>query len=214
MRPSLLRSLILTVALASLPVSAMAVPLLDPTLDLPDVVSGTLDVVYDASGPGTLTISGFALEVDDDGVAPNLQLDVLAVGSFSLTASVNTSGIFSSGSFSILGTVASEGWNSGTLLTGDLNAFGWNAGATLMDFTFDATGGDLEPLYGGSEGGIIVATGILPGWAGFGSSFNNNFGSPGFGTGTGDTAPLPEPTTGLLFAAALAVATRFGRRSR
>ena len=102
------------IAFASSPVQA--VPLNLTLLDTPDIVSSFIDVNYNA-GTDTFTASGFALELDDDGSVP---AEAITGGTFDLTAVIDGSGTLSSGSLSIGGTVASLGFNSGTLLTGNL----------------------------------------------------------------------------------------------
>ena len=186
--------------------SALAVPL-NLTLLLPDVVSGTIDVTHVAS-TDAFSASGFALELDDDGVLPNIQLD--APGGFSISAVITDAGVLTSGSISITGTIASEGYVSGTLLTGDLTDFGWfgDTSGMIFEFEFDVTGGDLAASYAGAPGGVILGTGANT-FGGFGADFNNLiFDIPGTGAGTSDTAPIPEPGTALLLGVGLLALAR------
>jgi hypothetical protein len=210
-----LRLLVFLAAISLLPSAAFATPL-NLTLLLPDVVSGTIDVVYDA-GTDTFSASGFAFELDDDGVLPNIQLD--APGDFDIIAAIDEFGALSAGTLSITGTIASEGYNSGTLLTGSLSDFGWagDASGMIFEFEFDVTGGDLAPVYGGLPGGVILGTTLStpPGFSGFGSSFNNRiFDFEGTGAGGADTAPIPEPSTALLLGAGLGALALYRRRNR
>ena len=92
----------------------------------PDIVSAFIDVSYDAA-TDTLIASGFASEIDDDGVG--LPIGIIG-GTFDIVATVDAVGDAFGGSLSIGGTVAGLGFNSGTLLTGVLSAFG-GAGDTL-----------------------------------------------------------------------------------
>jgi len=186
--------------------SALAVPL-DLILLLPDVASGTIDVTH-VAGTDAFSATGFALELDDDGVLPNIQLD--APGGFSISALIDDAGVLTSGSLSITGTIASEGYVSGTLLTGDLTNFGWagDAAGMIFEFEFDVTGGDLAPSYAGAPGGVILGT-TLNSFGGFGSDFDNLIiGIPGTGAGTSDTAPIPEPGTALLLGLGLLALAR------
>lgn len=207
-------SLAIFSALALLPGRALATPL-NLVLQLPDVVSGFIDVTY-LAGTDTFAASGFSTELDDDGVAPNISLD--APGNFGISATIDGSGALSAGTITITGTIASEGYNSGTLLTGDLTDFGYagDASGIIFEFTFDVTGGDLASAYGGLPGGVILST-ALNSFSGFGSDFDNLIGGyPGTGSGISDTAPVPEPSTGLLVLAGLAILGRRGavRRGR
>jgi hypothetical protein len=209
-----LRTLVLLVSISLLSSKASATPL---NLDLhhPDVLSGSIDVVYDA-GTDAFSASGFALELDDDGVLPNIQLD--APGGFSIAATINDLGalVGSTGTISLTGTIASEGFLSGTLLTGELTDFGFvgDAAGMIFEFAFDVTGGDLAPDYPSPHGGVIMSS-SLNSFGGFGSSFDNLiFDIPGTGAGTSDTAPIPEPSTALLLGAGLGVLALRRRRAR
>jgi len=188
--------------------TATASPLSLTLLQAPDIISGFLDISYDAA-TDTLSVSGFALEIDDDGVGP---AETINGGSFDLSASIDASGALSGGSVSIGGTIPSLGYSGGTLLTGTLTAFGFpDLGGDPLELLFDVTGGELAALYGAGSVGIIL------GDTGFGGSFANSFdnliaGMAGTGTGVSNTAPLPEPTTGALLTQGLVGLAWSGRR--
>lgn len=185
------------IAFASSPVQA--VPLNLTLLDTPDIVSSFIDVNYNA-GTDTFTASGFALELDDDGSVP---AEAITGGTFDLTAVIDGSGTLSSGSLSIGGTVASLGFNSGTLLTGNLTAFGFpNGGGDPLEFLFDVTGGDAAGLFG-SSGGIIL------GGTNFTGDFTIDFN--GDGSAVANVAPVPLPATVWLFGAGLLGLVGLGR---
>ncbi|MGH0037745.1 MAG: PEP-CTERM sorting domain-containing protein [Myxococcota bacterium] len=174
----------------------------------PDVLVGNMDVSYDAA-TDTLSLDGFALELDDDGVGTALPI---TSGSFDLVATIDGAGNLSAGSLTIGGTVPDIGANSGTLLIGTLDSFGFpDAGGDPIELTFSITGGDLAPLYGAGPGGIIV------GDSGFGGSFASDWdnliaSTPGTGFGVADVAPVPEPGTLSLLGASLAGIAWLGRR--
>ena len=185
---------------------AQAAPLNLTLLDFPDIVSSFIDVNYNA-GTDAFTAIGFALELDDDGSVP---AEAIAGGTFDLTAVIDGSGALSTGSLSIGGTVASLGFNSGTLLTGNLTAFGFlDSGGDPLEFLFDVTGGDAAGLYG-SIGGIIL------GATGFGGNFTSDFdnlvgGVPGTGSAVANVAPVPLPAAIWLFGAGLLGLVGLGR---
>ena len=186
--------------------SAQAAPLNLTLLEFPDIVSGFIDVTYDA-GTDSFGANGFAFELDDDGVGVP---EAIADGSFNLSALINDSGLLASGTLDIGGTVAALGFSSGTLLTGNLNAFGFpNAGGDPLEFLFEVTGGDAAGLYGGvgSIGGII-----LSGGTGFTGDFTTDF--SGSGTAVADVAPIPLPAAVWLFGSGLLGLVGVSRRRR
>jgi hypothetical protein len=153
--------------------------------DFPDIFSSFITVDYTAS-TDALTADGFASTIDlGGGQQP------ITSGTFDLDAEIDGLGGLVSGTISIGGTVASLGFNSGTLLTGTLTAFGFPDGAgQTFEFLFDVTGGDAAGGYG-SEGGILLSS------TGFGGSFGSDFGND---TGVSDTAPaMPEPSGFIVF---------------
>ena len=83
--------------------------------DDPDIFSAFIDVVYDA-GNALLVASGDAFTLDD-GSGPEIGI---TDGTANTTAGIGNSGTLSGGTVTVNGTIASLGYNSGTLLTGDL----------------------------------------------------------------------------------------------
>jgi len=152
-------------------------------LSTPDIVSGFITVDYDAD-LDALTASGFALQIDDDGAGPRIDIDD---GLFGLNARINDAGALTAGNLFIGGTVDSLGFNSGTLLTGTLDAFGFpDAGGDPLEFIFSVTGGDAAGLYGGTGGVILTGTG-------FEGSFRDDFSGPSFrSTANAAAAVVPE----------------------
>lgn len=118
----------------------------------------------------------------------------------------------SGGTLSIGGTVASLGFNSGTLLTGDLTALGFpDAGGDPLEFLFNITGGDAASLYGATGGVIMSATGF---GGSFAADFDNNMGMVGRGMGTADAGAVPVPAAVWLFGSGLLGMVWVGRRRR
>ena len=162
--------------------------------DSPDIVSGFIDVAYSAASD-TLTASGFALELDDNGVPPTVPIDG---GSFSLSATVNDAGTLLAGSLTIGGTIPSLGAVSGTLLTGTITKLGAEGATGLVEFLLDVTGGDLASLYGAVAGGILGTTGFTGSWA-------SDFSASG---ASADVAAIPLPAALWLLLPALLTLVR------
>ena len=179
---------------------AQAAPLNLTLLDTPDIVSSFIDVSYDAT-TDAFTASGFAMELDDDGSVPAEAIDG---GSFDLSATIDDSGALSSGTLTIGGEVASLGFTGGTLLTGDLTAFGFqDAGGDPLEFLFSVTGGDAADLYGGigSIGGILLVNVFDVTGAVFPGDFTFDF--DGDGSASSNVAPIPLPAAVWMFGAGL-----------
>jgi len=188
--------LVLTVA------TVRAIPL-DLTLsDSPQIATFSIDVDY-KKNKDSFTADGTPLEFDDDGIgAP----EIISNGTYSITATIDELGNASGGALVIDGTIASLGFNSGTLLTGNLTAFGFpDAGGDPLEFLFDVTGGDAASLFG-------PVVGIKLSDSGFTGSFASNFKNNGNGKNTAAPPVVPEPGTFLLMLAGLGVL--FGLRKR
>jgi hypothetical protein len=192
---------------------AQAMPLHLNLLDFPDIVSAFIDVTYDASSDA-FSANGFALELDNDGVAPN---ETIIGGTFALGATIDDLGdLGPGGTLTIGGTIPTLGFNSGTLLTGDLTAFGFPVGGgNPLEFVFDVTGGDAAGLWGGFAGGVILgASGFTGDWT---ADWDNLIGGlQGTGSAVADTGAIPEPATLTLMlmggGALLGVRKRFQRK--
>lgn len=169
---------------------AQAAPLNLTLLPEPDISAAFIDVTYDATAD-SLTASGFAL-----GLATGGSLQSIAGGTFDLVASVFDDGSLLGGTLSIGGTVAGLGFNSGTLLTGDLTAIGFNQANDPLEFLFSVTGGDAAGLYSAGLGGIILGN------AGFGGNWTGNFSSNPFAA-VADVGVVPVPAAVWLFGTAL-----------
>jgi hypothetical protein len=166
--------------------------------------------------------SGVSLQVS---VNPGTTFTILN-GTFDIA--ITTDGTTSSGTggddFSVTGGLDVNGDGvadaAGTLLTGELSAFGASAsGPGVFEFIFDVTGGILNsqvPLFSLPQFGVILGA---DGGSTFTGSFDVNFsnllgGQAGTGSGSADTAPIPEPTTLLLLGSGIAGIVGFGRRAR
>ncbi len=188
----------------------------------PDLLSQFVDVNYTAA-TGAFTASGVALQV---GVTPGTTFNILN-GTFNIgitTDGTTTSGI-GGDDLSIVGgvDVNNDGVAdaSGTLLTGEISQFGSStSGPGVFEFLFNVTGGILTggsfPLFTLPQAGVILgADGNSTFTGSFASDFSNLIGGQaGTGTGSADTAPIPEPATLLLLGSGIAGIVGFGRRER
>lgn len=177
---------------------AQAAPLNLTLNDFPDIASFFIDVTYD-EGNDLLTAAGEALWLDDDGSG---SAEVISDGSFHFTAAIDNSGNLSGGTLNIGGKVSSLGFESGTLLTGNLTAFGFGGADDPFEFLFNVTDGDAAGLYGSVPAGVILSK------TGFSGNFTADFdnlvgGGAGTGSGESNTAPVPVPGTLLLFGSGL-----------
>jgi len=187
--------------------ASAADPLNLELLDSPDFISGFLDVSYDSIND-LFEVDGFALEFDEDGIGVPFGIDN---GTFELDAMIDSLGMLSGGSVQIGGTIPGLGLNSGTLLTGNIVDFGFEADAGApLEFLVSLTGGDAASYYQSDPVGLILTQ------SGFTGTFESDFdnlmgGSSGTGSGLADVAPVvPLPESGLLalVGAALACWTR------
>lgn len=200
------RTMVSIVLLFAGATGAQAAPLGLTLLDTPDIFSSFIDVVY-LAGSDSFSANGFALQFDDG------SSNAIAGGLFTLDATIDEFGNLSAGTFTISGTIAGLGFNSGTLLTGNLTAFGFiNGGGDPLEFLFDVTGGDAAALYGGAGGIILSQVGFDGDWS---SDFDNRFnGIPGTGQGLADAAAVPLPAAVWLMLSGLMGLLATARRSR
>src|SRR3954469_14928906 len=122
--------------------------ILDPA---PDVMAAFLGVSYDVN-TGYLTAAGFAdsLTVFESGIPV---LYGIPLGSFLLTAQINSLGVASSGTLAIDGCISAlldaPGCSSSLLLSAELNFFEFEpviGGEVIFGFT--SLTGDLQPRFG------------------------------------------------------------------
>jgi hypothetical protein len=163
----------------------------------PDITTNSTDITYSfvTGTGGTMTINGTAasnlaaqtVKFFNGDVAHNICASNVLNSScnpatqttYSLTANFNASGIFTGGTLSILGYVDGDTSsnttyqpyaglaNSGTLLTANLTAFGFNGSAgtsiydnLLLDFTGIRTGGDFGAFHGLKWNGHVNSSGL------------------------------------------------------
>ena len=191
---------------------------LNLTPGTPNISSAFINVDYNGNDTtGTLTASGFAQSL----TPPGSPAGNIAGGTFNINSTINSSAETASGTLSIGGTIASQGFNSGTLLTGTFSstagnpAFGGGPGDPL-EFLFNITGGDAAGIYGG----IGATSSVILDQSGYTGSFESNFSSAPFGAladtfAQTNTTAIPEPSTfALLGIGGLALVGYGVRRKR
>ena len=149
---------------------AQAFPPLNLVQGPPDIESSFITVDYVGNSiDGLLTASGFANVL----TPPGSPAGNIAGGTFDIIASIQENALTASGSLNIGGTIAALGFNSGTLLTGNLSALGTPLAGDNLEFLFNVTGGDAAGLYG-STAGVILS------FSGYPGSFATTFTSGAF----------------------------------
>lgn len=187
------------------PVYASLNLLLEPS---PNVLSAFIDVSYNST-TDLFGATGFALELDDDGIGLP---ETIFGGSFGLYAIIDGSGVLGSGTIALGGTVPSLAYISGTLLTGTLIDFGFPSTGDPLEFVFNVTGGDAAGLFGPSPIGVILSGSGFEG--DFTSSFDNRIG-PFPGAAYSDVAPVvPLPGSLWLALAGIGVSSIFRHRAK
>ncbi len=183
--------------------AARAVPLNLTLEDFPEITTSSIIVDYDEKKL-RLRARGTPEELNNDG-----SMKTITDGDYNITATIDVLGNATDGSLTIQGTIAALGYASGTLLTGNLTAFGFpDAGGDPLEFLFDVTGGDAASLFG-------PVVGIKLSDSGFTGSFVSNFKNTGKGKNT--LAPhvaTPEPASLLLMVTGLGALFGFGLRKR
>ncbi|MBJ6723709.1 PEP-CTERM sorting domain-containing protein [Geomesophilobacter sediminis] len=206
-----LRMLLLFIALlaatfAAVPAGATQINV--PYTYFPDLNSAFIGVGYDY-GSSTFTANGYVNTYQKSSDSSSLT-DAYFLSSFSLTAAISHSGVFSSGSLDI------ENINdpSTPLLTGNLIALGYDKNDPVMQFLFNNVGGSLKDDFGSQVLVILGNSGFDLATDGFGASFNNYE----FSDAVSDThpAPVPEPgtVTLLLFGGAGLFLARLRKSTR
>jgi hypothetical protein len=169
---------------------------------LPDLASGNLTVEYNAAN-GLFTVSGdTSVYTAPDATAYSvLTDDQFGLGTFNLSANIATNGDLLGGTVTIVGGVfddsGTEIYPWGTLLQGNLTAFGFEAATSTnkseFDLLFNVTGGSLASVYG-SVAGVLLHTEDDS----FGGSFTSGFSNRGHGAADTRMMLIPEPEPQLL----------------
>ena len=166
----------------------------------PDIFSDNITVNYNAAS-GLFTADGFSSTFN--------KIPLTTPGLFSLTATINGSGIASVGTLAITGV---DGSNTSPLLTGTLDKFGYYTTSDTLEFIFKGLGGSLASQYSGGIAGVILSnTGWKPIY--FSTDYDNNSYLDALSdTGSPKGSPVPLPGSLLLLAPAMGLLHSLRRR--
>jgi hypothetical protein len=162
-----LAALCLAVTVSTAGSTAWGAPLNLELKSSPEIASDFVSVSYN-SDSHILSVKG---HVGEFATSANATVPV-ANGTFEISASISNAGRFDSGVLTVRGAIPSLGISQATLLSGELNSFGYGDGDAggILEYFFATSGGSLADDFG-------PITGVILSQSGFGGSFTQSFGT-------------------------------------
>jgi hypothetical protein len=165
---------------------------------LPDLNGAFMDVSYDADSD-VLQATGWTAMYTD---ANTNEVTLWDIGSYSITANIDSSGLLNGGSLEIKGDI---GAGMQTLLTGELNTGANGVAYDLADpwetiyLYFTVNGGTEAAAFGGVNTPNAVVT-LSPyfGEGVFNGTWDTSFANDGVAGYCDINAPIPEPSSSML----------------
>jgi hypothetical protein len=181
-------------------VQAGTINLIKPPGITPDITTSYYHISYDkdthefsayATSYGALVDNTHYLLLGDgsDGTTPvfSINMNIDPDTGAPVSGSLNIAGHFDDGSgYNYLGLSTDQ-----TLLTGNINQFGFGGATSALEFVFNVAGGGLQ-----TAGAYPSQVGILFHQSGFTGDWHTSFSNDG--VGVSDLFPVPEPVSGIM----------------
>ena len=204
----------LAVAVAGLAVTSQLTMLADsavagwvgsfPSQEAPDLLASVSTINYNAA-TDTFSVLGAPISFDLPNNPPPPEYPVIdGPKAYSISAVIDNLGNFVSGTLSVTGKIPAAGANSGLLLQGTLEAFGFDdnpfPNLGIFQLVFGNLTGDLAPFYGTNKAFVLISS-YHPA-SGYTGSFDSNFSFLRTSQIDSWGIPVPEPSSATLLAIA------------
>jgi hypothetical protein len=188
-----------------------------PSQEAPDLFASVSSIAYNAA-TDTFAVTGTPISFDLPNNPPPPEYPVIdGPKSYTISAVIDSLGNFVSGTLSVTGKIPAAGANSGLLLQGTLEAFGFDdnpfPNLGVFQLVFGNLSGDLAPHYSTNKAYVLIST-YHPA-SGYTGSFENSFTFVGTSQIDSWGIPVPEPTSATLFImAGFGLSQIYRRRAR